>query len=87
MKLGRKASKWGRIQFSIVAWIDAESKLMHGTRWNFGHVSRTIAELQKHLEWLERQPASPKHIRSMKSTWIELNCWVEKKYTMWMQKS
>lgn len=32
MKLGRKAWKWGRIHFSIVAWIDAESKLMHGTR-------------------------------------------------------
>lgn len=32
MKLGRKAWKWGRIQFSIVAWIDAKPKLMHGTR-------------------------------------------------------
>ena len=42
--------------------------------WNkveFGHVERTIAELQKHLEWLELQPPSPVIIRDVRTTRIE----------------
>ena len=34
--------------------------------WNknvFGHVGRKINELQKHLEWLEVQPASTSNIQ------------------------
>ena len=42
--------------------------------WNkveFSHVERTIAELQKHLEWLELQPPSPVIIRDVRTTRIE----------------
>nr|POE86411.1 hypothetical protein CFP56_17289 [Quercus suber] len=45
--------------------------------WNkveFGHVGRTIAELQKHLEWFELQPSSPSTIQDMRRTTIVLNC-------------
>nr|POF04317.1 hypothetical protein CFP56_16374 [Quercus suber] len=45
--------------------------------WNkneFGHVGKKINELQKHLEWLELQPASPRIIQDMKNTRVELNC-------------
>ena len=58
--------------------------------WNkveFGHVGKTIADLQKHLEWLERQPMSPKNIQSMKATRVNLNCWLEKEDAMWLQRS
>ena len=58
--------------------------------WNkleFGHVSRTIAELQNKLEWLEKQPFSPKLSTSLKTTRIELNCWLEKEDEMWRQRS
>ena len=49
--------------------------------WNkmeFGHVEKRIVELQKHLEWLELQPATPNNIQDMRSTWVKLNCWHEK---------
>ena len=58
--------------------------------WNkleFGHVSRTIAKLQNKLEWLEKQPFSPKLSTSLKTTRIELNCWLEKEDEMWRQRS
>ena len=58
--------------------------------WNkgeFGHVGRKIAELKKHLEWLELQPTSPSIIGEMKKTRIELNCWQEKEDAMWYQRS
>ena len=48
--------------------------------WNkleFGHVGRMIAELQKKLEWLERQPFTLECSTALKTTWIELNCWLE----------
>lgn len=58
--------------------------------WNkneFGHVGKKINELQKHLEWLLLQPASPSITQDMKSTRIELNCWHEKEDKMWYQRS
>lgn len=58
--------------------------------WNkeeFGHVGRRIAELQKHLECLELQPASPIRIRDIKATRIELNGWLEKEGAIWLQRS
>lgn len=58
--------------------------------WNkleFGHVSQMIAELQKKLEWLEKQPFTPKFSTSLKTTQIELNCWLEKEDEMWRQRS
>ena len=53
--------------------------------WNkteFGHVGQKIAALQKHLEWLELQPASPSNIQDMKNTRMELNGWHEKEDAM-----
>lgn len=38
-----------RCRICLEAWNEAE----------FGHVGRTIVELQKHIEWLELQPSSP----------------------------
>ena len=48
--------------------------------WNkieFGHVGNKIAELQKHLEWLETQPGTPNNVQDMKETQMKLNCWNE----------
>lgn len=62
----------------------------HLEAWNkteFGYVGRKIAELQKHLEWLELQLASPTMIRDMKNTRLELNKWLEKEDAMWLQSS
>lgn len=59
-------------------------------RWNrskFGHVGRTIADLQKCLEWLELQPSSPTIIRGLRSTRIDLNIWLKKEDAMWLQCS
>ena len=50
-------------------------------------MGKTIADLQKHLEWLKRQPMSPKNIQSMKATRVNLNCWLEKEDAMWLQRS
>ena len=58
--------------------------------WNkveFGHVGRKTAKLQKHLEWLELQLASPSNIGEMRKTRSELNCWHEKEDAMWYQRS
>ncbi|XP_065634479.1 uncharacterized protein LOC136069649 [Quercus suber] len=58
--------------------------------WNknvFGHVGRKINELQKHLEWLELQPASLGNIQDMRDTRLELNKWHEKEDAMWYQRS
>lgn len=54
--------------------------------WNknvFGHVGKNIARLQKHLEWLELQSASPENIMSMRETKVECNCWLDKEDAMW----
>ena len=58
--------------------------------WNklkFRHVSQTIVELQEKLEWLERQPYSLESSNLMKTTRIDLNCWLEKEDEMWRQRS
>ena len=58
--------------------------------WNkieFGHMGNRIAELQKHLEWLERQLGTPNTIQDMKEARMELNCWNEKHDAMWLQRS
>lgn len=53
----------------------------------FGHVGRTVTELQKHLEWLELQPSSPVIIQDMKNTRIEVSCWLEKEDAILLQRS
>ena len=53
----------------------------------FGHVGRKIAELQRRLEWLELQPASPNMISDMRTTRADLNYWLEKEDEMWRQRS
>ena len=50
-------------------------------------MGKIIADLQKHLEWLERQPMSLVNIRSMKATQVNLNYWLEKEDAMWLQRS
>ena len=58
--------------------------------WNkncFGYVGKNIARLQKHLQWLEMQPASPENIISMRDTRVELICWLDKEDSMWHQRS
>lgn len=58
--------------------------------WNkteFEHVGKKIVELQKRLEWLELQLATPNNIQDMRSTRVELNCWHEKQDAMWLQRS
>ena len=70
---------------SMVACLNAcRSRLDAWNKVEFGHVGRMIAELQKHLEWLELQPSSPSTIQDMRRTRIELNCWHEED-TMWHQ--
>ena len=69
---------------SMVACLNAcRSRLDAWNKVEFGHVGRMIAELQKHLEWLELQPSSPSTIQDMRRTRIELNCWHEKEDTVW----
>ena len=63
------------------SWLDAWNKV------EFNHVGKKIAELQKHLEWLELQPSSPSIIQDMRNTCVELNCWHEKEDAMWHQQS
>ena len=73
---------------SMVACLNAcRSQLDAWNKVEFGHVGRMIAELQKHLEWLELQPSSPSTIQDMRRTRIELSCWHEKEDTMWHQRS
>ena len=58
--------------------------------WNkteFRHVGKKITALQKHLEWLELQLASPRNIQYMRNIRMELNGWHEKKGAMWYQRS
>ena len=54
--------------------------------WNkleFYHVGWKVAELQSWLKWLEQQPSSHEMIQALKNTWIDLNCWLEKKDSLW----
>ena len=54
--------------------------------WNkreFGHVGMKINELQKRLEWLELQAASPATISAIRETRVDLNCWLDKESAMW----
>ena len=58
--------------------------------WNkseFGHVGRKISELQSRLEELELLPPSAEQVYELKSTRVELNCWLEKEDAMWRQRS
>ena len=58
--------------------------------WNknvFGHVGNNLARLQKHLQWLELQSATPEVIASLRETRVELNCWRDKAEAMWHQRS
>ena len=58
--------------------------------WNkleFGHVGRKVAELQSWLEWLKQQPSSHEMIQALRSTWIDLNYWLEKEDSLWRQRS
>ena len=61
--------------FSLTTCLDrCRARLEDCNKMEFGHVGKIIADLQKHLEWLERQPMSPENIRSMKATGVNLNC-------------
>ena len=54
--------------------------------WNkreFRHVGMKINELQRRLEWLELQAASPATISAMRETRVELNCWLDRESAMW----
>ena len=62
----------------------ARLEVWNGTK--FGNVGKTMAELQKKLEWLELQPSTSDMIRSLKNTRIELNCWMDKEDDMWRQR-
>ena len=42
-----------------------------------------INELQKLLERLELQAASPATISAMRETRVELNCWLDRESAMW----
>ena len=58
--------------------------------WNknvFGHVGNNLARLQKHLQWLELQSATPEVIASLRETRVELNCWSDKAEAMCHQRS
>ena len=58
--------------------------------WNkleFYHVGWKVAELQSWLEWLKQQSYSHEMIQALKSTWIDLNCWLEKEDSLWWQRS
>ena len=59
----------------------ARLEVWNGTK--FGNVGKTMAELQKKLEWLELQPSTSDMIRSLKNTRIELNCWMDKEDDTW----
>lgn len=57
--------------------------------WNkmeFGHVSHTIANLQKDQNG-QGQPFSIEQSQAMKKTQIDLNCWLENEDEMWRQRS
>ena len=74
--------------FSLMTCLDrCGARLDDWNKVEFGHVGKTIVDLQKHLEWLKRQPMSPKNIQSMKATRVNLNCWLEKEDAMWLQRS
>lgn len=74
--------------FSLISCLNAcRSRLEVWNKAEFDHVERKIAELQKHLEWLEMQPSSPNIIQDMRNTRVELNCWHEKEDAMWYQQS
>ena len=68
-----------RSEFPLVSCLEkCRVKLEAWNKIEFGHVGNRIAELQKHLEWLERQPGTPNNVHDMKETRMELNCWNEK---------
>lgn len=46
-----------------------------------------IAQLQKHLEWLEVQPIDTGIIQDARKTRIKHNCWLDKENSMWKQRS
>lgn len=75
-------------EFTLKNFLDrCRVKLDAWNKLEFDHVSRMIAELQKKLEWLEKQPFSLELSTSLKTTRIELNCWLEKEDEMWRQRS
>ena len=67
--------EWCKTDLS--AWNDSE----------FGHVGRTIVELQTKLEWSELQPVSKELVEALRHTQIELNCWLDREDDMWRQRS
>ena len=68
-----------RSEFPLVLCLEkCRVKLEAWNKIEFEHVGNRIAELQKHLEWLERQPGTPNNAYDMKETRMELNCWNEK---------
>ena len=66
-----------RCKVDLSTWNDTE----------FGHVGRTIMELQMKLEWLELQPTSKEAVEALRHTRIELNFWLDREDDMWRQRS
>ncbi|KAK9990736.1 hypothetical protein SO802_025721 [Lithocarpus litseifolius] len=76
-----------QIDFPLVSCSErCRLKLEAWNKIEFGHVGNKISELQKHLEWLEMQSATPYNVQDMKATQVELNCWNEKQDAMWLQR-
>ena len=59
------------------------SRLEVRNKREFRHVGMKINELQRRLEWLELQAASPATISAMRETRVELNCWLDRESAMW----
>ena len=60
---------------------------MIGIKKVFGHVSKKVVKLQKNVEWLELQPSSTETNQVLRSTWSELNSWLDKEDAIWRQWS
>ena len=66
---------------------NCRDRLEHWNKSIFGHVGKTISDLQSRLEWLDSQPSTPELVQALKHTRVELNCWLEKEDVMWRQKA
>ena len=66
---------------------NCRDRLEHWNKSIFGHLGKTISDLQSQLEWLDSQPSTPELVQALKHTRVELNCWLEKEDVMWRQRA
>ena len=82
---------WEKRRFSTEGYVlhncleQCRSSLDDRNKKIFGHVGRKVAELQRKVEWLELQPSSTVTNQALRSTWSELNSWLDKEGAMWRQ--